>query len=50
LGCSADERVGELGLGSTGLLQALAQVGAEVAQLFDAGDDAVLFGERWEGN
>jgi hypothetical protein len=27
------------------LLQTLAQIGAEATQLFDAGDDAVLFGE-----
>ena len=43
--CARHQRIGELGLGVAGLMQALAQVGAEAAQLFDAGDDAVLFGE-----
>jgi hypothetical protein len=49
LGRCAHQRVGEAGLGGAGLLQALAQVGAEVTQLFDAGDDAALFGEWWKG-
>lgn len=32
------------------MLQALAQIGAEATQLFDAGNDAVLFGEGREGD
>ena len=42
------QRVGEAGLGGAGLLQVFAQIGAEATQLFDAGDDAVLFGEGWD--
>ena len=41
------QSLGEVGLCRSNLVQALVQVGAEVAQVFDAGDDAVLFGEGW---
>ena len=30
--------------------QALAQVGAQAAQFFDASDDTGLFGEGWQGD
>ena len=39
-----------MGLGGLAGGQALAQVGAQAAQLSYAGDDAGLFGEGWEGN
>jgi len=38
-----DQRVGELALCSTGHGELLAQLAAEVAESFDAGDDEVLF-------
>ena len=37
-----------MGLGGLACGQALAQVGAQAAQLGCAGDDAGLFGEGWE--
>ncbi len=39
-----------MGLGDLRSHQALAQVGAEAAQLFYTGDDAGLFGEGWESS
>lgn len=44
---SAHQGIGKMGLGGARLLQALTQVGAEAAQLFDARDDAVLLGDPW---
>jgi hypothetical protein len=43
----ADQRLGQMGLGGLAGRQALAQVGAQAAQLGYAGDDAGLFGEGW---
>lgn len=43
-----DQRLGQAGLYGLTLGQALAQVGAQLAQGGDAGDDAGLFGEGWE--
>jgi len=43
-----DQRLGQMGLGGLAGGQALAQVGAQAAQLGYAGDDAGLFGEGWE--
>jgi hypothetical protein len=39
------QRFGQAGLGDAGFAEAGAQVGAEAAELFNAGDDAGLFGE-----
>lgn len=43
------QRLGQMGLGGLAGGQALAQVGAQAAQLGYAGDDAGLFGEGWDG-
>ena len=43
-----DQRLGQMTLGGLAGGEALAQGGAEVAELGDAGDDAGLFGERWQ--
>ena len=42
------QRLCQMGLGGLAGGQVLAQVGAQAAQLGYAGDDAGLFGERWE--
>jgi hypothetical protein len=42
------QRLGQMGLGGLAGGQALAQVGAQAAQLGYAGDDAGLFGEGWD--
>lgn len=39
------QSVGEVGLSRSNLVQSFPQVGTEVAQVFDASDDALLFGE-----
>ena len=44
------QRLGQMGLGGLAGGQALAQVGAQAAQLGYAGDDAGLFGEGWQTN
>ena len=44
------QRIGQAGLGFSCTREAFAQVGAEAAEFFDAGDDAVLFGEGWKRN
>ena len=43
-------RVGELALRVAGVGETFAELSAEKAEFFDAGDDAVLFGEGWEWN
>lgn len=42
------QHLGQMGLGALADGQALAQVGAQAAQLGYAGDDVGLLGERWE--
>lgn len=44
------QRVSEAGLDFAGLRESLAQIGAEAAELFDAGDDALLFRKRRNRN
>ena len=48
LGHLLHQRLRQVRLHCLALGQALAQVGAQAAQLCDAGDDAGLFGEGWE--
>ncbi len=49
-GLGLDQDFGQLRLRGLAGGQALAQVGAEAMQGFDAGDDAGLFGEGWKRN
>ena len=45
------QRFGQLALRVTGVFEAFAELSAEEAEFFDAGDDAVLLGEgrQWKG-